>query len=102
MKTTGFTVLLALAFGSSIYAQGTVAFLNNSRSRVCLFPDTFVPVGSTFLAELMYAPDGTAPGEFDAIAVRLGGSAGFAPLPGYFYGGNRTAPTATPGGFGMF
>src|SRR5262245_42025393 len=102
MKTTGLTFVFALALGVSSYGQGSVSFANTTATRVCLYPGGFVPVGSTYLAEFSYAPDGTAPGEFDSAAIRLGAATGFGPAPGLFSGGNRTAPTATPGGFGLF
>lgn len=97
-----FTIVLCFVFQTSTRAQGTLSFQNGSSSRVCLHPgDQWVPAGSTFLAELMYAPDGTSADLFDAVAVRLGAPASFT-FPGIFIGGTRTAPIVVPGGFGLF
>ena len=91
----------------SSHGQGSVAFGNNISTRVYMTnPDgttTLVPVGNRFLAELVFAPDGTAPGEFGTTAVRLGAPASFGPVPGVFNGGGRTAAGVQPsGGFGLF
>lgn len=99
---TGLLIVLGLFTTVCAFAQGTVAFANNSSTRVCLFSGGFVPVGSTFQAELMFAPDGTAANMFDAVAIRLGAAANFGPIAGTFLGGTRTAPTSTPGGIGLF
>src|SRR5688572_20379193 len=99
---TGLLIVLGLFTTVCAFAQGTVAFANNSSTRVCLFSGGFVPVGNTFQAELMYAPDGTEPHMFDVMAIRLGNAASFGPIAGTFLGGTRTAPTPTPGGIGLF
>jgi hypothetical protein len=97
--------VLILMFPWAVYSQGTVAFVNDPSTRVYLESGDPVPVGNTFSAELMAAPDGTA--NFDAMAVRVGapvffgGSSGTS--PGIFNGGARTALNITPaGGFGLF
>lgn len=92
----------------SARAQGTVAFQNSSLTRVYYYGPsgfTFIPPGSLFSAELMYAPDGTPAELFDAVAVRVGAPTAFGGsvmIPGIFQGGNRTAPITPAGGFGLF
>ena len=91
--------------GTEAFAQGTVNFANNSFSAVyCDFVGgQRVPRGPFFQAELMYAPDGTPTDLFDTVAIRLGAAATFnSPVDGIFIGGARTAPTASPGGIGLF
>jgi hypothetical protein len=84
----------------NMYAQGTVNFGNGSASRI--FVDA---VGGTaasaalgYAAALYYAPDGTTD---ESAFIQLGGAATTF-TGGIVAGGTRTAPTATPGGFGMF
>ena len=100
------SVSLLLLLGCSIshsYAQGTVNFANLSTSRVTRMDGTFVTASDGIRAELVYAPDGTSPALFDSIAIRLGMDVAVGvPVAGAFNGGTRTAPTATPGGHGLF
>lgn len=103
MKASIVILSMTVLANLSVYAQGTVAFANNAATRIYLCSMNFlIPVGSTFQAELMYAPDGTPVWDFEAVAVRLGSAASFGPLPGVFSGGTRTAPINGPGGFGLF
>ena len=102
-KTIVISALTALA-SLSLYAQGTVSFVNATATRV------FEPNGTTavagtrgYQAELVFAQDGTTDAEFEATATRLGAAAVIGtPVAGLFSGGTRTAPTATAGGFGRF
>lgn len=104
VKTLLSLLLLINCLASHIHAQGTVSFANNTSTRVFLPGGTTAcPTNAGYRAELVYAPDGTALDLFDAVALRLGADTpvGF-PAPGFFFGGARTAPTTTPGGFGLF
>jgi hypothetical protein len=92
-------------------AQGSVSFSNlaspiSSSPRVFIQTDagtTFVPAGSQFSAELVFAPDGTTQHAFAQVATRVGAATSFSPFPGIFIGGNRTVAAITPaGGFGLF
>ena len=79
-------------------------FANNTATRV-FQPDgtTPMPASAGFRAELVYAPDGTALNLFMLSAIRLGSDTSVGtPIAGLYSGGARTAPTATPGGFGLF
>src|SRR5262245_62557316 len=75
-------ILTALLVSAAAHAQGTISFANTAATTVRINPATPIPAGSQFMVELMYAPDGTAPAEFNAIAVRLGAAVPFGPLPG--------------------
>ena len=102
-------ILLLLFFCSAsswACAQGSVNFANSSATAVyCDFVGPGgqrVPAGSYFMAELMYAPDGTPTDAFNSVAIRVGAPASFF-LPGLFAGGGRTVQSITPsGGFGLF
>jgi hypothetical protein len=104
------TFLVAAAVQSN--AQGSVRFSNfdtslSSAPRVYVQADagttTFVPTGTQFTAELMFAPDGTTAHAFAEVAMRVGSTVSFNPFPGIFIGGNRTVASITPsGGFGLF
>ena len=103
MKTAFILGLLAALSTIQAHAQGTVIFGNNSSSRLTQWDGSFVPGWAGVRVELMYAPDGTDLFLFRSIAVRLGNDASVGtPAPGLFSGGGRTAPTTTPGGFGLF
>jgi hypothetical protein len=97
------TAMAALAVVNS-FGQGSVIFGNAGGTAVTLADGTTrVPTGSTYQAELVYAPDGTAAADFATMAVRQGNVAGFGPTAGFISGGGRTIDTITPpGGFGMF
>jgi hypothetical protein len=92
---------------TSSLAQGSINFANNNATRVSLITatsgsTTFVPVGTQFLADLIFAPDGTAVDAFSSVAVRVGAPASFV-SPGVFNGGGRTVVQLNPaGGFGLF
>src|SRR2546422_5875541 len=106
MKKAFLTAVLSLVAALGSYGQGTVNFANSFATRVFLEDGMPVPAGSTFLAELMFAPDGTPLATFDAVAVRLGRAANFGGglgAPGVFQDGARTAVQISPGGgFGFF
>jgi len=111
MKKLLLTSALAVLATLSSYGQGSVNFANASATAVTLADGTRVPVGTRFLAELMYAPDlgGAIPPEaaFDAVATRVGATSSFGGsaqvLPGIFQGGGRTVSSISPsGGFGLF
>jgi hypothetical protein len=99
-------ITAALVFAGSVnaLAQGSVVFSNAGGQPVlCGDGVTRIPVGSTFQAELVFAPDGTSSADFDSFAARVGPAASFGPVPGYFSGGGRTVDVITPaGGFGLF
>ena len=98
--------VLGVVAALSAYGQGSVAFANNTSTRVILHGPggtTFVPVGSQFSVELVFAPDGTPEALFQQAATRLGATASFGPVAGVFNGGGRTAAgVVPPGGFGLF
>src|SRR5256885_16808467 len=106
MRATGFVLAIgAVLVTASVSPQGSLNFGNNSST--CVYCDFVngqkVPVGTAFLAELMYAPDGTSSDIFDRVAVRIGAPASFGPVPGVFAGGARTVQYLSPaGGFGLF
>ena len=107
MKAVLLFVAFAIIAAPKCPAQGTVLFANNVASRVYWQPDgglpTWVPVGSLFTAELVFAPDGTPGTEFDYVAVRVGATTTFGPSAGLFSGGGRTVLNISPaGGFGFF
>src|SRR5688572_13769298 len=97
-------IIFCCGLGSamSAFSQGTVVFANAGAPPAAICGITPLPAGTNFMVELVYAPDGTPADEFDAVAVRLGPPTGIGPIPGFFSGGARTAPTTTPGGFGLF
>jgi hypothetical protein len=108
MKKLLITAAAVLATLSS-FAQGTVNFSNatgTTAQRVRIDdPNTgaLAPAGTTYSLGLYYAADGTSD---ESMFVMLGASTGVAGAAGtptgLYNGGNRTAPTATAGGFGMF
>ena len=106
MKTIiGIISLMAFAIGNT-YGQGSVGFANASASRVWMTnPDgstSFATAGSRFLAELVFAPDGTPTDSFTAVATRAGAPATFFSA-GLYGGGGRTVQGISPaGGFGLF
>ena len=106
MKTFLGFVLVALLAAVSANGQGSVNFANNTSTRVYYYTAggfTFIPVGSQFTAELVFAPDGTPTGAFDSAATRVGATTIFGPIPGVFQAGNRTVASITPaGGYGLF
>lgn len=102
MKKSLFIVAAVVISTMISFAQGTIGFANNSSTQLRLPSGEGLPVGSTFRVELMYAHDGTPDAAFDLIAVRVGAPVGIGPAPGLFNGGFRTAPTPTPGGYGLF
>lgn len=100
---------LAVIATLSSYGQGSVNFANTSTQPIRLSTGAAVPTalsGGTYVAELLYAPDGgsTDADAFGASAIRVGGTATFAtPTAGVFNGGGRTITQITPaGGFGLF
>jgi hypothetical protein len=108
MKKLLLITALAAVASLSAYGQGSVNFANNAATRVN-FRDastgatTFVPAGTRFSAELVFAPDGTPTDAFLQAATRLGPVASFAPVAGQFNAGGRTATgVVPPGGFGLF
>ncbi len=91
MKSILLSTLLVLA-PCCLRAQGTVQFSNGGGEPVtCCANGSIVntPVGSTFMAALYWAPDGTTD---DGSFIQLGYATGFGPVPGFFNGGTRTAP----------
>lgn len=93
---------LTILANLSLLAQGTLFFNNSGDSLLKLPSGGGLPVGPTFQVELMFAPDGTSEALFDSLSMRIGGAVNITPIPGRFNGGVRTAPTPTPGGFGLF
>jgi len=100
---------LAALTSISSYGQGSVTFANGSTSLVRLQDGTAVPrqaVGGTYVAELLYAADGTpnTAETFGLVGTRVGATATFGtPAAGVFSGGGRTITQITPpGGFGLF
>ena len=107
MKKLLLITALAAVASLSAYGQGSVAFQNNTATRVILQnadgTTTFVPTGSRFTAELVFAPDGTSTDAFQTAATRVGNTVTFGPAIGLFNGGGRTAAgVVPPGGFGLF
>jgi MYXO-CTERM domain-containing protein len=102
-KTLVCAAIISLAVLNS-FGQGSVIFSNAGGAPITINDGiTHVPVGSTYQAELMYAPDGTAAADFATMAVRQGNPASFGPISGYFSAGGRTIDSITPpGGFGLF
>ena len=112
MKSIAIIVGFLVATSVHSNAQGSVRF-SNLASPFSSSPwvyiqthdgtTTLVPTGSQFTVELVFAPDGTTSDEFADVAVRLGPTTSFNPVPGGFNGGNRTAFGITPpGGYGLF
>lgn len=104
MKKLIIITALAMLAVSNAHAQGTVTFANGTAIRVFM-PDGTTPVAASlgYRAELVYAPDGSPMDQFNNLAVRLGADTAVGvPTAGLYSGGGRTAPTATPGGFGLF
>ena len=100
-------ICFAVTTTSTSFGQGTVIFRNNNVSRVYYVTETgsttFIPVGSQFTVELMFAPDSTPADAFDSVAVRVGATTIFSISPGLFAGGIRTVTSITPpGAFGRF
>ena len=91
----------------SSYGQGSVTFANTSATRVWFQQvaggsTTYMPVGSAYTAELVFATDGSTT-DFAQRASRLGATTTFGPVAGLFSGGGRTATAISPaGGFGLF
>lgn len=99
MKIAPILAFVAILSATQVLAQGTITFSGITVRN----PDSsLVTSNQGYLGELVFAPDGSTD-QFDALAVRLGtiGAVG-APLAGRITGGTRTAPTTTPGGFGLF
>ena len=91
---------------TSLWGQGYVAFSNvggSDSQKIYETPGVLAPGGTKYSLGLYYAPDGVTD---ESVFVMLGqptGIAGAAGNPsGLFSGGARSAPIATPGGFGMF
>jgi hypothetical protein len=104
VKTALLVAALVVCGGAKALAQGSVVFSNSGGQPVISCIDgSRIPVGSTYQAELVYAPDGTLEADYYFMAVRLGGAANFGPTPGFFAGGARTVASIQPaGGFGLF
>jgi hypothetical protein len=89
----------------ALFGQGTINFSNGTAmdQRIYETPGVLALVGTKYMFGLYYAPDGTTD---QSQFIQLGASTGIAgpegSRTGIFTGGNRTAPTAVPGGFGMF
>jgi hypothetical protein len=103
MKKILIVTAMAALVAVNSFGQGSVVFSNSGGQAITRSSGGSVPTGSTYQAELMYAPDGTASADFDSMAVRVGNAANFGPTAGYFSGGGRTIDSITPaGGFGLF
>lgn len=107
MKKLLLITALAAVASLSAYGQGSVNFANSTATRVILRDasgaTTFVPTGTRFTAELVFAPDGTPTDAFTQAATRVGATASFFPTAGQFNAGGRTAAgVVPPGGFGLF
>jgi hypothetical protein len=96
MKKLLITVAAVLS-ALNMYGQGTVNFQNGTGNRVYVDSTSGTAAAAGYAVGLYYAADGITD---ESMFVQLGGSAAI--TGGIFVGGNRTAPTATPGGFGMF
>jgi hypothetical protein len=101
---TAAAVLITL----NMYSQGTVAFSNigatdAQKVHMGSMSGPLAPAGSQYNLGLFYAADGTTD---ESMFVQLGAAApvfgASGTQTGLFSGGTRTAPTATPGGFGAF
>lgn len=104
MKTIS-PIILFITAALSSFGEGSILFQNSSLTRVFVETSpgttTYVPGGSQFTAELMFAPDSTPRDLFDSVAVRVGVTTFSA--PGFFSGGQvRVASITPPGGFGLF
>lgn len=103
---------LAVLASLSVYGQGHVNFRTHTApdDRVRNPDGSLVAGAAGYRAELVYAPDGTSPGEFATTAVRLGlDTAVGTPVAGSIQAGSRTAPITrddsgnpSPGGFALF
>jgi hypothetical protein len=104
MKKILIVAAMAALVAANSFGQGSVVFSNSGGTPITKADGTTrVQAGSTYQAELMYAPDGTAAADFDSMAVRVGGVANFGPTAGFFSGGGRTIDSIQPaGGFGLF
>jgi hypothetical protein len=103
MKKLFVALVLAISAVTNAFSQGSVVFSNAGGQPVVCANGSRIPVGSTYQAELMYAPDGTATLDYDYMAIRIGAPANFGPVAGFFSGGGRTIDSITPaGGFGLF
>jgi hypothetical protein len=109
MKKLLLTSALAVLATLSSFGQGSVNFANTSTQPVRTRSGAAVPTalqGGTYIAELLYAADGTPATDatFGLVGTRVGGTVGFAtPQAGVFNGGGRTVTSITPpGGFGLF
>ncbi|SRR6266568_3970610 len=94
-------LLISLCHPTRCSSQGTVVFSNGGAPGAITDSLTGRPaeVGTTFSVALYFAQDGIIdPG----LLVQIGPTIHINFSPGYFYGGTYTAPTLTPGGFGMF
>lgn len=101
MKKTLLTTCLACA-ALGVYAQGTVALQNTAASVVVnSVTAANVAVGTTFRVALYYAAGEAGVVPADGAFSQIGANVGFF-SPGRYNGGNRTAPTSTPGGSGWF
>lgn len=108
MKKVIIASILGLALATpSVFAQGQVAFNNNSATRVTLDASAAsalglaagaaVPGGSKFQAELFYSPDVADPGDSGMLAGQMGAVYNIA-APGLIVGGVRLTPTTTAAG----
>lgn len=103
MKILVGLLLIAGGLALRVDAQGTVNFANGTSTRVSHCAGVPMVASAGYRAELVYAPDGTSLDQFDAVAVRVGADTAVGmPAVGLYSGGARTAPTTTPGGFGLF
>lgn len=108
MKKT-ILVVGASLLSLTIWGQGTVNFQNTTTTLVTnSLTGRGVTGGTTFKAALYYLPDSaTAPtsADFDNATIlspSVGFSGGVTVASGFFQGGTRSAPTATPGAAGWF
>jgi len=113
MKKLIIASILGLALATpSVFAQGQVAFNNNSATKVTLDSSAAsalglaagaaVPGGSKFQAELFYAPDGADPGDNGMLAGQMGAVYNIT-APGLIVAGTRLTPATTgPGGTAWF
>jgi hypothetical protein len=102
MKTIFIIAALAVCGSAHCFGQGSIIISNSGGQPVICQDGTRIPVGTTFMVEAVYAPDGTSSADFDAMATRIGGVGGFGPTPGFFSLGGRTIDQIQPpGGFAL-
>src|SRR5436190_15927215 len=97
--------VVAVLMNGDAQVQGNIVLSTNSLTLALhdAVPVYRVPVGTAFLAELMYAPDGTPSSVFDQVAMRGEPQASSGTVSRSIASCIRKTPTPSPaGGFGLF